>query len=204
MRRAASRGRPARGGVVAGHLQQVGAHGGEAVVAGDALVGVERRRAARGRRCGPVHHGDRDRPVERDHRVGRDALEQVVEGEDLRPVGVLGAWPPRRAPRRSPPAAGTGRAARSASVSRDERRRPRRSTPGPTRAVLLGERDSAPSGAGARGAARRRSAASARAARRPRRRRAAGRALRGSAGSPRGVRSPRAAGRGPTSRCSPR
>ena len=35
-----------------------------------------------------VHHRDRDRAVQRDHRVGRDAFEQVVEGEDLGPVGV--------------------------------------------------------------------------------------------------------------------
>ena len=40
---------------------------------------------------GPSHHRDRDGVVERDHRVRRDALEQLVQGEDLRPVGVLGA-----------------------------------------------------------------------------------------------------------------
>ena len=33
----------------------------------------------------------RDRVVERDHRVRREALEQLVEREDLRPVGLLGA-----------------------------------------------------------------------------------------------------------------
>ena len=43
-------------------------------------------RPARGR--GPWH---RDDPVERDHRPGRHAASSVVEGEDLRPVGVLGA-----------------------------------------------------------------------------------------------------------------
>ena len=41
---------------------------------------------------------------------GRDAREQLVEGEDLRPVGVLRASAPRRGRRRSPPAAGRGRA----------------------------------------------------------------------------------------------
>ena len=38
-----------------------------------------------------VDHRHRDGAVERDHRVRRDPLEQLVEREDLRPVGVLGA-----------------------------------------------------------------------------------------------------------------
>ena len=39
----------------------------------------------------PVHHRDRDRAVERDDRPGRDLLEHLVQREDLRPVGLLGA-----------------------------------------------------------------------------------------------------------------
>ena len=39
-----------------------------------------------------MHHGHRDGPVQRDHRVRRDVLQQLVQREDLRPVGgVRGA-----------------------------------------------------------------------------------------------------------------
>ena len=37
-----------------------------------------------------VDHGDGDDAVEGDHRSGRDAAEQLVQREDLRPVGVFG------------------------------------------------------------------------------------------------------------------
>ena len=89
-RRAARRGSVAVAGrgVVAGHLEQVGADRVEAVVVGHAIVVVERREQVEaGARA--VDHRHRDRVVEGDHRVGRHALEQLVEREDLRPVGVL-------------------------------------------------------------------------------------------------------------------
>ena len=38
-----------------------------------------------------LHHRDRDGAVECDHRVGSDAFEERVEGEDLWPVGALRA-----------------------------------------------------------------------------------------------------------------
>ena len=65
--------------MVAGHLQQVGADGVEPVVAGHALVGVERAEQVE---PGPraVHHRDRDGVVERDHRVGRDARRAARTG----------------------------------------------------------------------------------------------------------------------------
>jgi hypothetical protein len=64
------------------------ADGVEAVVLSDVLVVVERLQQVE---CGPraVNHRDRYGAVECDHRVRRDAFEQLVEGEDLRPVGVL-------------------------------------------------------------------------------------------------------------------
>ena len=66
--------------------------------------GLERRRAGSGPRARSsissstrearpraLGHRRRDGLVERDHGVVRDLLEQPVEREDLRPVGVLGA-----------------------------------------------------------------------------------------------------------------
>ena len=73
---------------VAGHLEQVRAHRVQAMVFGHPVVGVERvEQGEPGTRA--VHHCDRDRTVQRDHRVGRDPLQQVVEGDDLGPVGVV-------------------------------------------------------------------------------------------------------------------
>ena len=36
-----------------------------------------------------VHHRHGDGPVQRHHRVRRDTLQQVVQPEDLRPVGFV-------------------------------------------------------------------------------------------------------------------
>src|SRR3954451_6959934 len=43
------------------------------------------------RYAGAVHHGHGDDSVERDHGARRDEVEQVVQRQDLPPVGVLGA-----------------------------------------------------------------------------------------------------------------
>ena len=87
VRRAASRYADCARLLVARHLQEVGADGHDAVVPGHPFVVVERRQEFEPG-LGPLHHRDRDRAVERDHRIGRDPLEEVVEHEDLQPVGV--------------------------------------------------------------------------------------------------------------------
>ena len=60
--------------------------------------------------AGPVELGDRDGPVQRDHRRRGEREQVVVERHDLAPVGRRA----RCAPPGSPPAPGTGRAARAA------------------------------------------------------------------------------------------
>ena len=80
--------RVAGGGVVTGHLLEVGAHRGQLMVAGQPFVGVQGfQHVEPGLR--PSHHRDRDGVVLRDHRVGRSVLQQLVQTEDLRPVRVL-------------------------------------------------------------------------------------------------------------------
>src|SRR5262249_26031122 len=89
-------GRPACGSPVARaggcavtrQLQEVSADRVEAVVPGDAGVVIKRGQEVEpGLRA--LHHRDRDSVVEGDHRIGRDAFEQFVEREDLRPVCLL-------------------------------------------------------------------------------------------------------------------
>ena len=113
-----------------------------------------------------VHHRRGDRVVERHHRVVGHPLEQAVEREDLRPVGVLGRAPLRRAPPRSPPAAGTGRPS-PAAASRDQRDALGDGLAIPQRADPARRAGSARRPARSRAGAARRSAASARAGRRP-------------------------------------
>ena len=100
-----------RAAAVAGHSSRCARTACEPVVAGEPLV----RRARRAGRARPraVHHGHRDGVVERHHGIVGHPLQQLVQRQDLRPVGVLGAGRPRRAPPRSRPGAGTGRSARA-------------------------------------------------------------------------------------------
>jgi hypothetical protein len=79
----------AGGGVIASHLQQVRPHGVKPVMGGQPAVGLQACQQLEPGR-GPLHHRHRDRPVERDHRAGRGPPQQLVKGEDLRPVSVLG------------------------------------------------------------------------------------------------------------------
>src|SRR5579859_5534942 len=74
---------------VAGHLQKMGAHGREAVVVTQRLVERSQQLQSRG---WTVDHRERDGPVERDHGAVPDALEDLVDGEDLPPVGLSRAW----------------------------------------------------------------------------------------------------------------
>ena len=79
----------AGGGGVAGLFQQVGAYRFEAVTVGHPLVGVEG--AEQGERgSGSVDVRQGDGAAERDDRSGGDGGQDVVQGEDLRPVGGLG------------------------------------------------------------------------------------------------------------------
>jgi hypothetical protein len=77
-----------RGVDIAGHFQQVGAYGMEAMVAGEALIERGEDRQAG---FGAVDHGGGDGPVQGRHRIGGDAFQQGVDGQDLRPVGLGGA-----------------------------------------------------------------------------------------------------------------
>jgi hypothetical protein len=72
--------------VVAGQLQQVGADRVQAVVAGQVAVGVQgvQHLQARPR---ALDHRERHGMAQRDHRVRPDPFEQLVQDEDLRPVG---------------------------------------------------------------------------------------------------------------------
>ena len=54
------------------------------------IVGVQRAEH-RETRSWSVDHRDGDRPIERHDRTRRDLFEHVVQGEDLRPVGLVGA-----------------------------------------------------------------------------------------------------------------
>ena len=64
------------------------------------------------RRLRAFNHGECHGAVERHDGRGLDALEQVVEPEDLRPVGILGSVRPGNAGRRLPPAPRTAPARR--------------------------------------------------------------------------------------------
>ena len=70
-------------------LEQMRAHRVDAIVAGQPLISVERlQQIEPGAR--PVHHPRGDGVIERDHRVVRHPLQQAIERQDLRPVGVVG------------------------------------------------------------------------------------------------------------------
>ena len=73
---------------VASHLEQMGTDGVEPVMARQRSVERLEQLQAGGRAVG---HGRRDSPVERHHRVAGHPFKQAVQGEDLRPVGVLDA-----------------------------------------------------------------------------------------------------------------
>jgi hypothetical protein len=78
-------------GRVVGLFEQVGAYRFEAVGVCHPLVSVEG--AEQGEPGpGPVEVGQGDGAAERDDRAGGEGGEDVVEREDLRPVGGLGAW----------------------------------------------------------------------------------------------------------------
>src|SRR6266508_2402255 len=74
---------------VARTFEQVCPYGFEAVGVGHPVVGVEgAEQGEAGLRA--VHHGQGDGAAERGYRSGRHLGEDVVQGEDLRPVGGLG------------------------------------------------------------------------------------------------------------------
>ncbi len=78
------------GAAISGELEQMSANGVEAVMVGEAGVAVEcAEQIESGSR--PVDHGGGDGVVEHDHGIVRHALEEIVEREDLRPVGVFRA-----------------------------------------------------------------------------------------------------------------
>jgi hypothetical protein len=78
------------GRALAGHLQEMRSDRLQAVMPGHTAILVESAKKIEAGLWTP-HHGDRDGVVKRDHRVRRDAFEQLVQREDLRPVRVPGA-----------------------------------------------------------------------------------------------------------------
>jgi hypothetical protein len=87
VRRAASSYPAHRGLHVAGHLVQMAANRREPVLRREAAVAVQRVEAGQpGARAGD--HRDPDRSVEHDDRARRQRVQEVVELEDLRPVGI--------------------------------------------------------------------------------------------------------------------
>ena len=139
------------GGGIAGQFVQVGANGVEAVMIGDARIVVERVEQIQ-TVSGAVDHGGRDCVVEQDHGIVRHAPEEIVEGEDLRPVSVFGAG-------RFVVHSGDGGlqcvTADGTFLQRAGEQRGAFLDGGlvPERAVLLVERDDFAGGSGARGAA---------------------------------------------------
>src|SRR3989442_8608263 len=115
------------------------------------LVVERRQQSEAGLRS--LHHRNRDGAVERDHWIGGCALEQLVEGEDLWPVGVSRArrFGVERGDRRL-------QLIRPELCSRqrvgDEREAVLYVRRVPEAPVLLGERDEAAVGAAARGTPR--------------------------------------------------
>ena len=76
--------------MVSGQFQQMGANGVQAMMAGQPSIGVERiqQLESRGR---AVHHGRGDGVIEHHHGIVGHAFQQVIQRQDLRPVGILGA-----------------------------------------------------------------------------------------------------------------
>ena len=81
--------RDGRGGV-AGHLEQVAAHGVEAIVAGHARIGIERLEQLRPAR-GPCTMAAAIAWLSVTIGLSDMRLSRPYKREDLRPVGVLGA-----------------------------------------------------------------------------------------------------------------
>ncbi len=80
----------ARGLAIPRHLEQMGPHREEAVVPGQSPVGVQGVELLEaGRRT--VDHRRGDGAIERHHRIVGHALEQAIQRQNLRPVGVLGS-----------------------------------------------------------------------------------------------------------------
>ena len=76
--------------MVSGHFQQMGTNGVEAMMAGQSSIGVERiqQLESRGR---AVHHGRGDGVIEHHHGIVGHAFQELVQRQDLRPVGILGS-----------------------------------------------------------------------------------------------------------------
>jgi len=75
---------------VAGHFEQMGPHCVEAMMPGHAGIGIERGHELDSL-GGAMHHGGGDGVVQQHHGILGGTLEQVVERQDLRPIGLLGA-----------------------------------------------------------------------------------------------------------------
>lgn len=78
------------GRMISGHFQQMGANGVKTVMAGEASIGIERieQIETRGR---AVHHGRGNGVIEHHHGIVRHAFQEIIERQDLRPIGIRGS-----------------------------------------------------------------------------------------------------------------
>ena len=76
--------------MVSGHFEQMSANGVEAMMAGEASIGVERIEQIE-THGGAVHHGGGDGAIEHHHGIVRHAFQEIVERQYLRPVGIFGS-----------------------------------------------------------------------------------------------------------------
>ncbi len=78
------------GHIIAGQVEKMSPDSGDPIVAGQDRIALRRgQRLESDQR--PAHHGEGDDPVESRHRSRRQALQQLIQGEDLGPIGVRGA-----------------------------------------------------------------------------------------------------------------
>ena len=76
--------------MIAGHFQKMSANRVETMVLGEPRVGIQRRQQFQTLRR-TVYHRSRNRVIEHHHGIVRGAFQQLIERENLRPVGVLGS-----------------------------------------------------------------------------------------------------------------
>ena len=76
--------------MVAGHFKQVGAHRGEAVMACNSRIGVERSEQFQTPERA-MHGGCGNGVIQDHHGIVGNAFQDFVERQDLRPIGIPGS-----------------------------------------------------------------------------------------------------------------
>lgn len=67
----------------------MGAHGGKTVMPGHSGIGIERGEQFESF-SGSMHHGSGNGIIQHHHGIVRHSPQQVIERQDLRPIGVFG------------------------------------------------------------------------------------------------------------------